>query len=146
MPDSRCHVVTDIGVFTMNSRREILIVDDDTDIIRATSLRLKAQGYDTVEASSGEEALARVSDHAPGLILLDVRMPGLSGLDVLRRLKSKSDTSEIPVVMVSASLVYEQEALDCGALKYLSKPCNSTTLIEAVREVFPDTLAQPQTC
>lgn len=125
----------------MNSRPEILVVDDDHDIVRAASIRLKLQGYTPVPAFSGEQALEKIAIQHPDVILLDVRMPGLTGLDVLRSLKSDRTTSDIPIIMVSASLVYRDESLEEGAREYLSKPCPSTKLIAAVEAALAESHA-----
>ena len=96
--------------------RKILIIDDDHDVVRGTSLRLRSAGYEIAAAYDGEEGVAAAKELTPDAIVLDVRMPRLDGLGALDRLRRCDDTKHIPVVMVSASLVDRHAALDSGAL------------------------------
>lgn len=119
----------------------VLIVDDDQHIVRASALRLEARGYETICAYSGEEAIEALSRRIPNAIVLDVRMPGMSGLDVLRLVKGSDDTRHIPVIMLSASLAFEEKALDCGAFRYLSKPPSGNVLTDAVKDALAESRA-----
>lgn len=116
----------------MTSPRRILLVDDDHDILKGTSLRLRAAGYDTVSACDGNQGVAAAITHQPDAILMDVRMPNMDGLDALERLQQCEQTEDIPIVMLSASLVDQQAALDAGARFYLTKPYDSKTLLAAI--------------
>jgi DNA-binding response OmpR family regulator len=115
-----------------------LLVDDDHDIVFGTSLRLRSAGFDVLVAHDGDAGLAVARDGRPDAIVLDVRMPARSGLDVLRELKGAADTRNTPVVMLSASLVDEQAALDGGARFFLRKPFESATLVRAVQTMFDE--------
>ena len=118
------------------SEKTVLLVDDDRQIVQGTGLRLRAAGYKTIEAFDGTEALAQVKAHKPDAVLLDVTMPGISGIDVLRALKAEEQTRDIPVVMLSASLMHEPEAMECGALCFLPKPYNGATLLATLESVL----------
>jgi DNA-binding response OmpR family regulator len=100
----------------------VLVVDDEPDAVELLTEFLTGKGYDVVTASNGEEALQRVKEDRPHLILLDVRMPGMSGLEVLRRVREIDQ--EVGVIMVTA--VNEEEtgrtALALGAFDYIVKP------------------------
>ena len=82
--------------------RTILIIDDNSYIRAILSNHLKTEGYETIEAADGISAMERVSEGGVDLILLDVMMPDLDGIEVLKRLKQAPATAKIPVVMVSA--------------------------------------------
>ena len=84
-----------------NGKGRILVIDDDEKTREITLLLLKKKGYEAVEAESGESALESMESELPDLILLDVEMPGISGFEVVKRLKSKSPTRTIPVIMVT---------------------------------------------
>src|SRR3970282_1478191 len=80
----------------------ILVVDDEIQNRKLLETLLRPEGYLTVTAATGEEALAAVAQHAPDLILLDVMMPGMDGYQVARTLKAGAGTSSIPIIMVTA--------------------------------------------
>jgi DNA-binding response OmpR family regulator len=102
----------------------ILVVDDEPDSTALLKEFLSTKGYEVITASSGEAALRKAKEERPHLILLDVRMPGMSGLDVLRQIR-ESD-KEVGIIMVT-SLTEEEtgrQALEMGAFDYIVKPVN----------------------
>jgi len=111
----------------------VLMVDDDEEIICAACMRLRAAGYRTLTAGDGDAALAAAVANHPDAILLDVRLPRRNGLSVLSELKRRPETTQIPVVMLSASVVDQQAALDAGARFFLRKPYCGDMLVQAVR-------------
>ncbi|SFJ60592.1 response regulator transcription factor [Planctomicrobium piriforme] len=123
------------GDSTMCAKQTVLIVDDDADIRRGASLRLQMAGYDTLFACDGEEGVAKAATCQPDAVLLDVRMPKKDGLAVLSDLRIRADTSNIPVVMISASLADEKAALQLGAAYFLRKPYQGQSLLAAVKAV-----------
>ena len=104
----------------------ILVIDDDAGIRESLRMTLEYDGYDVAGAATGQEGLALVEREAPDLVLLDVKMPGMDGLDVLTRLHSMHET--LPVVMISAHGTPSSavEAIRKGALDFLEKPFEST--------------------
>jgi len=100
----------------------ILVVDDEPDAVELLQEFLTAKGYDVITASDGEEALRQVKEHRPHLILLDVRMPKLNGMEVLKRVREIDH--EVGVIMVTAVNEEEtgREALKMGAFDYITKP------------------------
>lgn len=128
----------------MSGTRRILVVDDDHDIVRGTRLRLDRAGYETLAAYDGEEAIDSAAAHHPDAIVLDVRMPHMNGLAALDGLRHRSDTKEIPVIMLSASLVDQNAALDGGARFFLRKPYHGETLLAAVEAVLSETELQEE--
>ena len=115
--------------------RRILIVDDDREITRGLTYRFKAKGYDVVTAGGGEEGLAMASKHKPDAIILDIRMPDIDGLTVLSRLKDDPATNPIPVIMCSASLVDQKDALERGASFFVQKPFEAPVLLASIEAV-----------
>ncbi len=111
---------------------KVLLVDDDRDILEASSMRLRSAGYQTMAAGDGLEGVALAERHHPDAIVLDVRMPRLDGLSALNELRKNELTSDIPVIMLSASLLDQQAALDAGARLFVTKPYRSQHLIDAV--------------
>lgn len=118
------------------SAAKILIVDDDSDARYSLDRRLRQLGYDNISSeASGEAALAAIEQSLPDLILLDIMMPGISGLEVLERLANKRLLERIPVLVISAgdSIDHAVRAIDLGAEDYLTKPVNKTLIAARVR-------------
>jgi len=116
----------------------ILIVDDDPDILQFVEMNLDMDGFDTQTAESGRIALEVARERPPDLILLDVMMPELDGLTVLRRLRSSPATSSIPVVLLTAKALAEDRVrgLDLGADDYITKPFDIEELLARVKAVL----------
>jgi len=115
--------------------RKLLLIVDDIEANRAVlSDTLRSLGFETTQAGSGLEALAEVENRPPDLILMDIRMPGMSGLEVIRRLRALPGASTIPVIAISAGVTPEKQA-DCaaaGAKAFLTKPIEPTALLREV--------------
>jgi diguanylate cyclase len=125
----------------------ILIVDDEPDNRMLLEIIMRSEGYTTVCAASGEEALATVASHPPDLILLDLMMPGMDGFQVTARVKGDGATRHIPVMVISAMSDRATTARvhAAGAEDVLSKPIDRRKLCEHVRELLrakPPNLAQ----
>jgi two-component system KDP operon response regulator KdpE len=115
----------------MNSAR-ILVVDDDSQIRRVLRTSLVAQGYEVVDARNGEEAIETLRDHRFDLVILDVNMPGMNGLEACRMMRSTSDMAII-MLTVRDSEPDKVEALDAGADDYMTKPFGSPELLARIR-------------
>jgi diguanylate cyclase (GGDEF)-like protein/PAS domain S-box-containing protein len=118
--------------------RMVLVVDDELVNRKLLKTLLKPEGYEVLSANSGEEALVAVRLRAPDLILLDLMMPGLDGLETARILKSDVSTSNIPIIMVTAQSDRSAllEGLDAGVEEFLTKPVNRAELWLRVRNLL----------
>lgn len=116
----------------------LLVVEDDDDIRALFSATLHRAGYQPRVASSGQQALEQADELVPDLVISDVSMPGLSGLDVCRVLKSQPRTAATVVLLISAlSTEQDREAgLQAGADDYLTKPIRPAVLLERVRSLL----------
>ena len=123
---------------TPASRPTVLVCDDEPVLRMLVRATLDQGNYTVVEACDGDEALARTRSHRPDLILLDMMMPGRSGSDVLRQLRSDPSTSKTPVIMLTArAQASDREAMsDAGADHYLTKPFSPIGLASLVEEVL----------
>lgn len=128
------------------TERRILLVDDDRAIVQAISIRLGALGYRTVAAHDGAAGLATARSERFDAMVLDIRMPGLNGLTVLDRLRQHSETRDLPVVMLSASVVDQQDALDRGASYFLQKPYEPQALVSALVAAIRNKQKGPTAC
>ena len=120
--------------------REIVIVDDLEEIRDALLGMVEEAGYEAVAFSNPAGALARIAEHRPALVLLDMMMPGIDGAEFLARLRRLRDGRDVPVIVVSAigHLMQgrESDVNAAGVAEVLSKPVSYTTLIAAVRRVI----------
>jgi diguanylate cyclase (GGDEF)-like protein/PAS domain S-box-containing protein len=116
----------------------ILIVDDEVTVRKLLQMLLHSQGYHTLTASSGKEALALIARQPPDLILLDIMMPGMDGYEVASQLKAAQSTSSIPIIMLSALGEHSARllGLEAGAEDFLSKPVDSAELWLKVRNLL----------
>lgn len=117
---------------------KILVVDDNPANVRVLKLRLQAEGYEVAEAADGLEALEKVNEERPDLILLDIMMPKMDGYEVCRRLKAKEETQLIPVVMVTAlkETADRVKGIEVGADDFLSKPFDPSELRARIRSLL----------
>ncbi len=116
---------------------EILIIDDEWAVSRAIAARLEASGFTTRVAAGGEEGLAAVEAAHPDAVVLDLRMPDIDGLEVLRRLRSDPRHAQVPVIMVTANVQdsVRGEAMALGAKAFFGKPYDQQALVAALRRV-----------
>jgi two-component system phosphate regulon response regulator PhoB len=123
-------------------RRSVLVVDDDADVRRMVVWQLETEGFAMLEAGDGETALATMRERAPDLVILDLSLPGISGLEVLGRLR---DSTAIPVILLTGRGAEADRVagLDLGADDYLVKPFSLRELGARVRSVLRRTSPAP---
>jgi len=117
---------------------QILVVDDDQDMRQLISLTLLRHGYEVSEAGGGRQALAEIAQKPPDLLILDVMMPDLNGLQVMRQLKLNRETISIPVIMLSAKCQEDDIAImmQSGADACLPKPFSLRDLISCIDQIL----------
>jgi two-component system, OmpR family, KDP operon response regulator KdpE len=125
------------------SAGKILVVDDDPQIRRVMKATLVGHGYEVVEARTGEDALARISEEAPNLVLLDMNLPGMGGLETCQAIRAGSD---IPVVILSVRNSEKDKvaALDAGADDYVTKPFGIEELLARIRAALRRSPTSPE--
>ncbi len=116
----------------------VLLVDDEQDQVEMYQLALELAGYEVASASTGGEALARTRERRPDVIVLDLRLPDITGWDVCSALRSEPRTARIPIIVLTAAAAASlpQQAAAAGCAAYLLKPCFPDQLTQAVREVI----------
>ena len=119
---------------------KILIVDDEQSIVRLVEVTLSKKGYDTITATDGREALAKVDSDHPDLVIMDVMMPHIDGFEAIKILKEKEATRDIPVIMLTAKrhdadLIH---GLEAGAVSYLTKPFAPNELVTIVERILAE--------
>jgi DNA-binding response OmpR family regulator len=117
------------------SNPKILIVDDDPDFRLAMKIRLRANHYDTAQASGGHSAIAAAHREQPDIIILDLGLPAGDGFTVLKRLQDSRQLSSIPVIVMTArhAQFNEQSTIQAGAVAYFQKPAENYQLLETIR-------------
>jgi DNA-binding response OmpR family regulator len=121
-------------------RAKVLIVDDDPDLRRALKIRLRANHYDTVQASDGYSAIAVAQKEQPDLIILDLGLPAGDGFTVLRRLQQSDPLSDIPVIVLTARdpLYNRLKTLLAGAVAFIQKPADNRELLDMISATLPN--------
>ncbi|HEY4001742.1 MAG TPA: response regulator, partial [Candidatus Xenobia bacterium] len=118
---------------------KILVVDDDPHILQAVTRHLQQRGYhNTLTAGDGLESVVRARDQHPDLIILDIYMPDMDGFEVIRQLRSRDDTCQIPIIVLTASdiPVDEIRAHSLGVQEFMNKPFSEKELARAVRQAL----------
>lgn len=117
---------------------KILVVDDDKDIVEAMRLRLIKEGYEAAAAYDGEEALRKVKEADPDVILMDLNMPKLNGFEALKEIREKCQDKWRPIIIVSAQneLASVEKCYNMAADHYLTKPCDMDTILRGIRTMI----------
>lgn len=115
----------------------VLVVDDILSNVKLLEAKLSAEYFEVVTAFNGLEALAKIEEHSPDIVLLDVMMPGMDGFEVCKRIKANPKSAHIPVVMVTALDQPSDRVagLDAGADDFLTKPVDDSALFARVRSL-----------
>jgi len=121
----------------MMIRSKLLLVDDEKDFILALAERLRLRNYDARVATSGEAAFSEIQKERPDIVLLDLKMPGMSGLEILKKIKAKDPSIE--VVMLTGSISINGKGAEAGrragAADYMVKPIDIDDLIEKLKDI-----------
>jgi CheY-like chemotaxis protein len=112
-----------------DGKRDILVVDDDDDVREILRLQLEAAGFSTRGASNGAEAMAEVRREPPGLVLLDMMMPVMSGAEFVAKIQDEEQLRDLPIVVITA---WPQEAARLPVRGVLGKPLETQTLLDSV--------------
>jgi DNA-binding response OmpR family regulator len=120
------------------SRATILVIDDEKDLIELVRYNIEAAGFDVIAAMDGKSGLDIATRHRPNLIVLDLMMPGIDGLEVCRWLRTRPETAAIPVIMLTAraSETDQVVGLELGADDYVTKPFSPRELVARVRAIL----------
>ena len=116
----------------------ILIVEDNDKNLKLVRDVLQVKGYTTLEAGTGEDGIQLAALHKPDLILMDIHLPGINGIDALRVLRADAATASIPVIAVTASVMQQDRKLitDAGFDGYVGKPINLKEFLDAVHNIL----------
>lgn len=120
------------------SAHTILVVDDEQDLLDLIEYNLKKEGFNVLRAENGLEALEKAREHNPDLVLLDIMMPKMDGLEVCEKMRSDAELRHIPIIFLTArgDEKTEVEGLDLGADDYVTKPISTTKLISRIKAVL----------
>ena len=117
----------------------ILIIEDDPNSRKLVRDVLKVKGYRTIESETGEEGVQLAFEHQPALVLMDIQLPGISGIEALKRLRADPRTTALPVIAVTASVMNQQEShiIDAGFDALERKPISVAALLAKIRIFIP---------
>ena len=120
--------------------KKILAIDDENDVLLIIKTALTGEGYEIITASNGFDGLALAEDHLPDLILLDLRMPEMDGMEVLQRLRNNEKTQNLAVIILTGISDKKKirEALDKGITYYIVKPFECQDLISKINLALQD--------
>jgi DNA-binding response OmpR family regulator len=125
----------------------VLVVDDDPVIMRLLEVNFEMEGYTVLTATDGQQALDQIAANAPDLVVCDIMMPVVNGLEVVERLRQSGDEAlqRLPVILLSAKAQASevQKGLDVGADDYITKPFDPLELIERVQALLHTSQSQP---
>jgi two-component system alkaline phosphatase synthesis response regulator PhoP len=126
------------------AKGKILVVDDEIYIVHILDFSLGVEGYDVMTALDGEQALAKVEQEKPDLIVLDIMMPKLDGYETCKALKSAPETRDIPIILLSAKgrNVDQKVGFEVGADDYITKPFSPRKLVERINSILGQTSRQ----
>ncbi|MBM4055756.1 MAG: response regulator [Planctomycetes bacterium] len=112
------------------ANEKVMVVEDNEKNRKLMRVVLKAKGYNVIEASTGEEALSMLKEQTPDIILMDIQLPGIDGLTLIRQIKADESKKDIPIIAVTAHAMRgdEQKILDTGCNAYVSKPIDTREL------------------
>ena len=118
--------------------KTILTVDDERSIVRLVQVNLERQGYNVLTAFDGRQALEKIAEHRPDMVICDVMMPYMDGFEVLRQLRRNAETRDLPVIMLTAKAMDSDVFIghQMGATCYLTKPFSPPELISFVKRIF----------
>lgn len=118
--------------------QRILVVEDNDRNRRLLRILLRSRGYEVIEAVTGEEAMKYLRDHKPDLILMDIQLPNVDGLELTKNIKSNPETADIPIVAVTAYAMKgdRERILEAGCDGYISKPIDTRRLALLVAEIL----------
>lgn len=117
-------------------KKRILFVDDNADILELVRIFLESNGYDVLTIDHGDNILNDVINYSPQIILLDVYLRGLNGVEICNRLKSNSSTRHIPIIMLSAQTTDYLILRKCAADDFIAKPFDEKSLVEKIGHVL----------
>jgi two-component system cell cycle response regulator DivK len=117
--------------------KTILIVEDNDKNLKLARDILRAKGYDTIEAMTGLEGVRMATEHMPDMVLMDIQLPDISGIEAFARLRANPATASIPAVAFTASVTAADRSriTDAGFVAFLSKPINLKEFLETVKRV-----------
>lgn len=123
---------------TTSAKKTILVVDDEQDLLDLIEYNLKQEGYQVVRAENGEDGITLARQERPNLLLLDIMMPEMDGIEVCRRMREDKELRLIPIIFLTARSdeKTEIEGLDMGADDYITKPISTSKLISRINAVM----------
>ena len=124
--------------------KKALIVDDEIHILRVVAIKLKNNGFDVLTASDGKLGFETALEHKPDIIVSDYQMPNMTGIEMVKKLRQEKETSEIPVIMLTARgfAIEELEKVSLNIAEFLSKPFSHKELLNTIENILAQCAVQ----
>lgn len=121
-----------------DAQKKILVADDEEDIKMVLQMYLENNGYEVVTAFDGLDAVSKIRDERPDLVLMDIMMPVIDGVEVTRQIKADETTKDIPVIMLTAAAQSSmvEKAMEAGACEYIAKPFEPEHVQQAIEKIL----------
>ncbi|HKJ66872.1 MAG TPA: response regulator [bacterium] len=128
----------DRPLFQEDDGPTVLLVDDQASVVKNISRMLQVHGYGVLTAENGEQGILQAREHNPAVILMDIAMPGLTGIEAVRVLKKEADTAAIPIIMMTSYSTedFVDQAREAGADKFIAKPFRTAMLVERIQQAI----------
>ena len=138
--DKQIHNLVETKDWYTIMSKTILVVEDNDRNRRLLKILLKAQGYEVIEAVSGEEVMKYLKNNRPDLILMDIQLPNIDGLDLTKEIKNNPEMTDIPIIAVTAYAMKgdKERILEAGCDAYVSKPIDTRKLPLVIADVLKD--------
>jgi len=122
---------------------KVLVVDDEIHIVQVVAIKLRNNGFDVITCENGAQALRLAVDEKPNIIITDVQMPVMTGIELVQNLRNNPDTAELPVIMLTARgfEIEDRQKEELNISAYVSKPFSPRELLQNVEEVLKEAVA-----
>ncbi len=129
----------------MVSKKKVLVVDDEIHIVHVVAIKLRNNGYDVISADNGSDAYQLACEHEPDIIVTDLQMPNMTGLELIKKLADNENTKNIPVILLTARDYSDEKQQDSPKIvQYLTKPFSPKELLKSIQNILYEKVMAPE--
>ena len=128
----------------MVNKRKVLVVDDEIHIVHVVAIKLRNNGYDVISVDNGSDAYQLACEHEPNIIVTDLQMPNMTGLELIKKLADNENTKNIPVILLTARDYSDEKQQDGSKIaQYLTKPFSPKELLKCIQNILYEKVMTP---